>query len=64
MTKRQSRFFATRARTSRRHHADLVNLVDPEAIVVGEEAVEFGDALLAPLRTAMEEFLFFSGRNF
>ena len=43
-----------------RHLADLVNLFDPEVIVVGGEAVQFGDALLAPLRKAMEEFLFFS----
>ncbi|WP_026621500.1 putative NBD/HSP70 family sugar kinase (plasmid) [Ensifer sp. WSM1721] len=43
-----------------RHLADLVNLFDPEVIIVGGEAVQFGDALLTPLRSAMEEFLFFS----
>lgn len=43
-----------------RHLADLVNLFDPEVIVVGGEAVQFGDALLDPLRRSMEEFLFFS----
>jgi predicted NBD/HSP70 family sugar kinase len=43
-----------------RHLADLVNLFDPEVIVVGGEAVQFGEALLTPLRGAMEEFLFFS----
>jgi predicted NBD/HSP70 family sugar kinase len=43
-----------------RHLADLVNLFDPEVIVVGGEAVQFGDALITPLRAAMEEFLFFS----
>lgn len=43
-----------------RHLADLVNLFDPEVIVVGGEAVQFGEALLTPLRAAMEEFLFFS----
>ena len=43
-----------------RHLADLANLFDPEVIVVGGEAVQFGDALLTPLRGAMEEFLFFS----
>ncbi|CAN7446017.1 ROK family protein [Rhizobium sp. LjRoot254] len=43
-----------------RHLADLVNLFDPEVIVVGGEAVQFGEALLTPLRASMEEFLFFS----
>jgi predicted NBD/HSP70 family sugar kinase len=43
-----------------RHLADLVNLFDPEVIVVGGEAVQFGNALLDPLKRAMEEFLFFS----
>ncbi|OAP44537.1 ROK family transcriptional regulator [Sinorhizobium glycinis] len=43
-----------------RHLADLVNLFDPEVIVVGGEAVQFGNALLDPLKRSMEEFLFFS----
>ncbi len=43
-----------------RHLADMVNLFDPEIIVVGGEAVEFGDALLAPIRRTMEEFAFFT----
>jgi predicted NBD/HSP70 family sugar kinase len=43
-----------------RHLADVVNLFDPEIIVVGGEAVEFGDALLAPIRRTMEEFAFFT----
>lgn len=43
-----------------RHLADLVNLFDPEVIVVGGEAVQFGEALLAPIRRAMEEGVFMS----
>lgn len=43
-----------------RHLADMVNLFDPEVIVVGGEAVQFGDALLAPLKRSMDQFLFFS----
>jgi len=43
-----------------RHLADMVNLFDPEIIVVGGEAVQFGDALLAPIRKTMEEFAFFT----
>ncbi|WEX78881.1 ROK family protein [Sinorhizobium numidicum] len=43
-----------------RHLADLVNLFDPEVIVVGGEAVQFGDALLDPLKRSMDQFLFFS----
>lgn len=43
-----------------RHLADMVNLFDPEIIVGGGEAVEFGDALLAPIRRTMEEFAFFT----
>ena len=35
-------------------------LFDPEIIVVGGEAVEFGDALLAPIRRTVEEFAFFT----
>lgn len=42
------------------HLADLVNLFGPEIIVVGGEAVQFGDALLTPLRNTMELYLFFS----
>jgi predicted NBD/HSP70 family sugar kinase len=33
--------------------ANLVNVVDPEVVVIGGEAVSFGEALLAPLRAAM-----------
>lgn len=43
-----------------RHLADVVNLFDPEIIVVGGEAVQFGEALLAPIRKSMEEFTFFA----
>ena len=43
-----------------RHLADLVNLFDPEIIVVGGEAVQFGEALLKPIRRSMEEFVFFT----
>jgi len=43
-----------------RHLADLVNLFDPEVIVVGGEAAQFGELLLAPIKSSMEEFLFFS----
>jgi len=43
-----------------RHLADLVNLIDPEVIVVGGESVEFGEALLAPIRAAMEQNVFFA----
>ncbi|SCM73927.1 Transcriptional regulator/sugar kinase [uncultured Pleomorphomonas sp.] len=43
-----------------RHLADLVNLFDPEVIVVGGEAVQFGEALIGPIRLAMEANVFFS----
>lgn len=43
-----------------KHLADLVNLFDPEVIVVGGEAVQFGEALIGPIRRAMEESVFFS----
>jgi predicted NBD/HSP70 family sugar kinase len=43
-----------------RHLADLVNLFDPEVIIVGGESVQFGEALLGPIRTAVEEFAFFT----
>jgi predicted NBD/HSP70 family sugar kinase len=33
--------------------ANLVNVIDPEVVVIGGEAVSFGEALLAPLRAAM-----------
>jgi len=42
-----------------RHLADVVNLFDPEIIVVGGEAVQFGEVLLDPIRRSMEEFAFF-----
>lgn len=41
-----------------RHLANLVNIVDPEVIVVGGEAVSFGDALVGPLRTALGKSTF------
>jgi predicted NBD/HSP70 family sugar kinase len=43
-----------------RHLADLVDLFDPEVIVVGGEAVQFGEALIGPIRRAMLESVFFS----
>jgi len=43
-----------------RHLADLVNLLDPEVIVVGGESVQFGEALLGPIREAMEQNVFFA----
>lgn len=43
-----------------RHLADLVNLFDPEVIVVGGESVQFGEALLEPIRKTMVQYLFFS----
>ena len=43
-----------------RHLADLVNLIDPEVIVVGGESVQFGEALLGPIREAMEQNVFFA----
>jgi predicted NBD/HSP70 family sugar kinase len=42
------------------HLADLVNLFDPEVIVVGGEAVQFGEALIGPIRREMEKSVFFS----
>ena len=41
-----------------RHLANLVNITDPEVIVVGGEAVSFGDALFEPLRTALNKNTF------
>jgi predicted NBD/HSP70 family sugar kinase len=43
-----------------RHLADLVNLFDPEMIVIGGESVQFGEALFGPIRKTMEEFTFFT----
>jgi predicted NBD/HSP70 family sugar kinase len=43
-----------------RHLADVVNLFDPEIIVIGGEAVQFGELLIKPIRRSMEEFAFFS----
>ncbi|PYE40565.1 putative NBD/HSP70 family sugar kinase [Rhizobium sp. PP-F2F-G20b] len=43
-----------------RHLADVVNLFDPDVIVVGGEAVSFGEALLGPIRRQMEALTFFS----
>lgn len=36
-----------------RHLANLVNITDPEVIVVGGEAVSFGHALFEPMRIAL-----------
>jgi len=36
-----------------RHLADFCNVVDPELVVVGGEAVAFGDHLLNPLRDSL-----------
>lgn len=41
-----------------RHLAGLVNIVDPEVIVVGGEAVAYGAALFAPLRTTLGRYTF------
>lgn len=41
-----------------RHLANLVNVTDPEVIVVGGEAVAFGDALFGPLRAALKKTTF------
>jgi predicted NBD/HSP70 family sugar kinase len=43
-----------------RHLADLVNLIDPGVIVVGGESVQFAEALLGPIREAMEQNVFFA----
>ncbi|MFK3781676.1 ROK family protein [Agrobacterium sp. NPDC089420] len=37
------------------HLADVVNIVDPEIIVVGAEAVAFGDLLFDPMRKSLSE---------
>ena len=34
--------------------------MDPEVIVVGGESVQFGEALLGPIREAMEQNVFFA----
>ena len=41
-----------------RHLADLVNLFDPEVIIAGGEAMQFGDAILEPIRRALAQFAF------
>jgi predicted NBD/HSP70 family sugar kinase len=43
-----------------RHLADLVNLFDPEVVVIGGESAQFGEALLKPIRKTMEEFAFYT----
>lgn len=43
-----------------RHLADVVNMLDPDVIIVGGEAVQFGELLLGPIRETMERFCFFS----
>lgn len=40
--------------------ANLVNITDPEVIVVGGEAVSFGDALFGPLKSSMAARTFFA----
>jgi predicted NBD/HSP70 family sugar kinase len=42
-----------------RHLADLVNLIDPEIIVVGGEAIVYGDKLLDPIRASMRKYLYY-----
>ncbi|SOC82474.1 Sugar kinase of the NBD/HSP70 family, may contain an N-terminal HTH domain [Ensifer adhaerens] len=41
-----------------RHLADLVNLFDPEVLIAGGEAMQFGDAILEPIRQSMSKYLF------
>lgn len=41
-----------------KHLADVVNIVDPEVIVAGAEAVAFGDLLFDPMRKALSEFCY------
>ncbi len=41
-----------------RHLADLVNLFDPEVLIAGGEAMQFGDAILEPIRQSMARYVF------
>ncbi|MBB4951965.1 putative NBD/HSP70 family sugar kinase [Agrobacterium vitis] len=41
-----------------RHLADLVNLFDPEILIAGGEAMQFGDAILEPIRRSMAKYTF------
>ena len=41
-----------------RHLADLVNFFDPEVLVAGGEAMQFGDAILEPIRQSMAKYVF------
>lgn len=41
-----------------RHLASLMNVIDPEVIVVGGEAVAYGDALFGPLRESLAKYAF------
>lgn len=41
-----------------RHLADLVNLFDPEVVIAGGEAMQFGDAILQPIRDSMAKYVF------
>lgn len=43
-----------------RHLAEFCNLIDPEVIVVGGEAVAFGDFLFDPMRTALKQNMMWS----
>jgi predicted NBD/HSP70 family sugar kinase len=40
------------------HLASVVDIVDPEIIIVGGEAVSFGDLLFDPMRKALEVYCF------
>lgn len=41
-----------------RHLADLVNIFDPEVVVAGGEAMQFGDAILEPIRHSLAQYAF------
>ncbi|AGB74165.1 MULTISPECIES: ROK family transcriptional regulator [Rhizobium] len=41
-----------------RHLADLVNLFDPEVLIAGGEAMQFGEAILEPIRRSMAKYVF------
>ena len=43
-----------------RHLADFVNLFDPEVIIAGGESMHYAEALLAPIRRGMADYLFFT----
>lgn len=49
-------FLGQRGARLGQHIAHMVNLVDPEVIVIGGEALRFGPAYFQPIRQALEEF--------